>query len=1003
VRPLRLQIAGLRSWTTERELHFTDVDLAAVVGRTGAGKSSILEAIVYALYNTSTYERRAGSLISSDAKTMSVTLDFEADGDQWRVTRAMSRGSYPPSVHKLTCLSNPAEHPMEEGEQAVNAAIQQLIGLDREQFLTAVLLPQGRFQTLLMATPGVRSAILKGVFRLDELDELRELAGRIRRDEVEPILDTARHERSLLLPDPEGALVQAAAEIERCTTTLDSLTEIKGRYDEVLQRAADLRQEAATQRERATSIETAADLIPNLDAALELDAELSQQEAELRRVRDEHATQRAGIQTQLESAAKAGVTVETLVSARSVLQNAKTSLPKLDTDGASLREAIDSLASDKTSLADVREAFDAQRAELATSEASLPALKDAADGARATLSDATEKLRDLRAAAKQRETVAGQLQQLEQQFGPAQAVSNQAASEAAAAKAAAEGAEAVFEAARAAHEAAHLAAGLKPGESCPVCRRELPDDFTAPEAPSVLGSAKKEADRLRKAHDEAADTAAKAAAKVEALTEQAGTCRDALTTAERNEAGAYEAAEPFFTHLDLARADTDLLAAHVKAVNEAAADYEAAGQAVAAKAAQVAAEERAIGERSRSLEDRDAQLAREGKRIQSEREAITTALEALPADYRPTSNATGDLEEAESRCGKRLSELQELDKSARAATAEIEKIDGQIAVVLKSRTDEIDSPRREATTDARDLSLKLREAKQSLKLPKQPADTAALSAHADWVARIVELAQATASELKAEATAAESSAGDADKAAEKVLKAATKVAERALSDAVDFQRELDSRRAALLAAERARDMAADQIPKAALLDQRIAQLASRRDALDELATCLGDGHFIGWLVQRRQQLLLAVSSEIFAAMTGDRYRFASDFTIIDGRTGAGRAPSTLSGGESFMASLSLALGMAEIAARGGGRIGSLYLDEGFGTLDPNTLDEAITALELRARSGQMILIVSHVPAMAQRIDRVLQVRPDATGAVPEWLDDYDRDSLLLDAVAAEIS
>ncbi len=299
--------------------------------------------------------------------------------------------------------------------------------------------------------------------------------------------------------------------------------------------------------------------------------------------------------------------------------------------------------------------------------------------------------------------------------------------------------------------------------------------------------------------------------------------------------------------------------------------------------------------------------------------------------------------------------------------------------------------------------MKLRGAKQSLKLPKQPSDTAALSAHAKWAAQIVELAASTVSELNAEARAAESSAGEATKAAEKVLKAAAKVAERGLSDADDFQRELDSRRATLLAVERTRDTAAEQIPKAALLDQRIAQLACRRDALDELATCLGDGHFIKWLVERRQQLLLAVSSEILAAMTGERYRFAADFTIIDGRTGVGRQPSTLSGGESFMASLSLALGMAEIAARGGGRIGSLYLDEGFGTLDPNTLDEAITALELRARGGQMILIVSHVPAIAQRIDRVLQVRADATGAMPQWLDDYDRESLLLDAVAAEIS
>jgi hypothetical protein len=159
---------------------------------------------------------------------------------------------------------------------------------------------------------------------------------------------------------------------------------------------------------------------------------------------------------------------------------------------------------------------------------------------------------------------------------------------------------------------------------------------------------------------------------------------------------------------------------------------------------------------------------------------------------------------------------------------------------------------------------------------------------------------------------------------------------------------------------------------------------------------------IKWLVERRQQLLLVVASEIFAGMTGDRYRFAADFTIIDGRTGIARNPRTLSGGEGFMASLSLALGMAEIAARSGGRIGSLYLDEGFGALDPNALDEAITALELRARNGQMILIVSHVPAIAQRIERILQVRPDPTGSSAEWLDDEDRESLLVEAATVEV-
>ena len=69
---------------------------------------------------------------------------------------------------------------------------------------------------------------------------------------------------------------------------------------------------------------------------------------------------------------------------------------------------------------------------------------------------------------------------------------------------------------------------------------------------------------------------------------------------------------------------------------------------------------------------------------------------------------------------------------------------------------------------------------------------------------------------------------------------------------------------------------------------------------------------------------------------------------------------------------------------------------------PNALDEAINALELRAQSGQMILIVSHVPAIAQRIERILQVRPDPEGSSAEWLDDEDRESLLDGAVSTEV-
>jgi exonuclease SbcC len=93
--------------------------------------------------------------------------------------------------------------------------------------------------------------------------------------------------------------------------------------------------------------------------------------------------------------------------------------------------------------------------------------------------------------------------------------------------------------------------------------------------------------------------------------------------------------------------------------------------------------------------------------------------------------------------------------------------------------------------------------------------------------------------------------------------------------------------------------------------------------------------------------------------------------------------------------------MAELAARSGGGIGSLHLDEGFGPLDPNALDEAIEALQNRAKTGQMIMVISHVPAVAENIERVLQVSPSPAGSSAEWLGEAERDALLLTAAAAD--
>jgi len=1001
VKPRRLQLVGLRSWKTERELKFHNIDLAAVIGPTGAGKSSILEAIVYALYNTSTFDKRGvGSLISSDAKTMSVTLDFEADGEGWRVTRSISRDNYPPSVHKITCLTHPAKHPTVDGETATNAAIERLIGLDRDQFLTAVLLPQGRFQTLLMATAGERAGILKGVFRLDELDAIRERATTSRRNQVEPALDARRAERAQLLPDPEATLVHETAEAERYSAGVDKLEDLRGRYVRLAGLASELAKAVNQARQQGDALAAAAKAIPALDGAIQAEAEIGEAQAKLQSDRAGRLAERVQAQAKLDRAAAEGVTIETLATARQVLDAAKTALPTLEQDAKTLNDAREALAQSQWTLRQDTNEHSQHVAELGRTEEEVSALKEAADLASARVADGADNLRVLRDRQGKADEARRQLAQDEELLTTATEAAETAAARVAAEKAAAEGATAVLEAVRKAHEAAHLATGLRAGESCPICQRQLPTGFEAPEAPTTLTSAQSEATRLREISEGSAADATRAAATVDTLAAQLAVQRSASELAEANVVTARKQAQAALGLIDLARGDGDLLAPLQATADRATITFEQADRGLAATRATLKATTESLRQRAQTCSVREQELDSEASRIEREQQEHATALADLPEGFRPRAETVEAIRAARNDCAATLDATRALHEGVRTATEAIEAIDDELNERARERAEKVDTPRRAATASAREIVAKVRELRPEANLPRPPVENAVITAHATWILGIADLATDLAQVLHAKADEDDIASAGANQQAEDTLRAADELVEATVASAADLDRQLNEWRANLIAAERDRERAAMQIPQAASLDSQIDRLLTRRESLEEVTRLLGDGHFIKWLVERRQQLLLVVASEIFAGMTADRYRFAANFTIVDGRTGVARNPRTLSGGESFMASLALALGMAEIAASSGGRIGSLYLDEGFGALDPNALDESITALEQRARGGQMILIISHVDAVAQRIERVLKVSPDPAGSDAEWLDDEDREALLLDAATA---
>ena len=106
-----------------------------------------------------------------------------------------------------------------------------------------------------------------------------------------------------------------------------------------------------------------------------------------------------------------------------------------------------------------------------------------------------------------------------------------------------------------------------------------------------------------------------------------------------------------------------------------------------------------------------------------------------------------------------------------------------------------------------------------------------------------------------------------------------------------------------------------------------------------------------------------------------------ELDVIDHYNGTERSVKTLSGGESFKASLSLALGLSdEIQSSAGGiRLDSMFVDEGFGSLDDESLEQAVKALASLSDSNRLVGIISHVGDLKNRIDKQIIVHKDRSG------------------------
>ncbi len=409
---------------------------------------------------------------------------------------------------------------------------------------------------------------------------------------------------------------------------------------------------------------------------------------------------------------------------------------------------------------------------------------------------------------------------------------------------------------------------------------------------------------------------------------------------------------------------------------EPAPDLDAAREAETAAAAQLATAQAALQQAAR---DAAASAARVEATATAAAEAATTlttaqrdateATRALTAATKQVRSLLGDPDGAAEALAERRRRLGE----AASAADQAERAEREARTAADRATTTADQARRDFVA----LRVTLAEVAGALGVPAEDVDGA--PAVRALLASLRERYTATRADAQERARAAEAEMQAAQARIDALL------AEAGLDAAAGYEAALTAVEVRIARIEGALQEARLKVEGMAALEQEAQAAGEAYARYATLREDLAPSQFLGYLLADERATLAAIGSERFEQLSGGRYRFTDDdlFRIVDLTAAeAERNADTLSGGETFLASLSLALGLAEMVTREGGRLDAFFLDEGFGALDEEHLELAMEGIErLVAESEErLVVIVSHVPALKERIeDLVILDRNPSTG------------------------
>lgn len=907
MRPIRIEMSAFGPYAGKQTVEMDRLGTSGIyliTGDTGAGKTTIFDAIVFALYGTASSDRRSGDMLRSryaepDTPT-EVKLVFAYRNKEYEIRRNPTYQRPKLRGEGMTQENASAELRLPGGEiitrtGEVDEKIREILGMTRDQFMQIAMIAQGDFLKLLLAKTEERRKIFSSIFRTGRYarleDRLKQEARQARKTYDDLVREIGfEQERARL---PEGTDRSGLRDEEYLQAIEKFRDEAGKRLEEGEKKQEHLRGEldvlaarivaAEEQEKRKKALEETRQQWTKLQAA----AEQRKQELEAARSREPEAKEK-----------EARLHVE---------QDRLQQYDRLEELKQQKIEAEKKQASDEETRKKLEEARKVLTQQIQDCRQKIKE-KEALAGNAAALSGEKERLRSQGAEYNELKTLLEAYEEASEKWNRAAAIYKAAC-----------GKEREFgESYRRQHraflddQAGILAAELAENQPCPVCGSL---HHPSPAMKTDDAPTRETVEQSQKRWEESKTAMDEAGRKAAALR---GTRDSSLQHMEEKAKGLNMPTEPV-TLKETLMEEQKRFRSKWKEVTEALAASEAAAEA------KVVLEEKLETLQKKQEEDEEAyrKLELESARLQEQIENLSANYselkETLPYPDRESAGKAASLLDREIREIREA--VQSAEENEQAAAGRIQEAEG--------RMDELQKQIREGESAESMTSAELQENQK-----KKKEEQLRLQAEAKEDNLIWETNSAAAGSI------------------------------RKLSG----EREQAARKYSMLQN---------------LADTANGNLSGKQRI--QLET---------YVQQQLFDRILVRANTRFRVMSGGQYDLVRrkeyqknqqsglDLDVVDHYNGTTRSVSTLSGGESFMASLSLALGLSdEIQESAGGvQLDALFVDEGFGSLDEETLDQAMKAIQTLAEDGGRIVgIISHVTELQNRIDRQLLVRKMKSG------------------------